>query len=83
MNTEEQLVQLLDVSCHASKSTRLRWRRRAAHVANGISLVVVLLAIGVAMASVPVPEYSSYKTSQAGGSPEADCQTIHQMIEQQ
>lgn len=83
MNTEAQLVQLLDVSCHTSRSTRLHWRRRATYVANIISVAVVLLATGVAMARVPVPEYSSYKTSLPWSSPEADCHMIHQMIEQQ
>jgi hypothetical protein len=83
MNTEAQLVQLLDLSCHASRSNRLHWRRRATYVANIISVAVVLLTTGVAMARVPVPEYSSYKTSHSWGSPEGDCQRLHQMIEQQ
>ena len=83
MNTEAQLTQLLNASCHVSQGTRLHWRRRATLVANIISIVVVLLATIGAMDKVPVPEYSSYKTSQPWGSPEDDCQKLHQMIEHQ
>lgn len=96
MDNEELITRLLEESHSRGKRESAdavvglvgqlrhsRWRRRANRLANLKTVVVVAIAAGVALACVPVPEFSSYRTSQAGSSPEADCRTIHQMIERQ
>jgi hypothetical protein len=95
MNSEEKIIQMLEGSRQRGNRATVdevdllvrhlhvsRWRRRANRVANALSTLVVFLAAGLTMAWTPIPEYSSYKTSQGGSTPEADCQMLHQMIEQ-
>jgi len=82
MNAEEQIVQILETSHHAAQRTRTGWRHRTTRVANGIATAIVLLAAGLSLAFVPVAGDIFYRSSQSGGSLEADCQTIYQMVEQ-
>lgn len=58
-----------------------RWHRRTTRAANTLSVMIVLLAAGFAMTWVPMPEYSSYKTSQNWSTPQADCLMLHKVIE--
>lgn len=93
MNTEEKIIQMLEESHRrghdesfnetaalVSRLHRRRWRRRAKRMANSMSAAIVAAAVVMALTWIPVSECSSYKTSQAGGSPLADCQLIHQML---
>lgn len=94
MDNEEIITQMLEGSHLRGRRESLpgiatlvgrlhdrRWRRRATRRANLLSSVVVLVVAAVSIAWYPAPEYSSYKTSQQWGTPEADCQLLHQMIE--
>lgn len=94
MDNEEIITQLLEGSHLRGRRESLpgivalvgrlhgrRWRRRATRRANLLSSVFVVVVAAMSIAWYPAPEYSSYKTSQHGQSPEADCQLLHQMIE--
>ena len=93
MENEDIITQMLEESHRrhrdsAASATLLvnhlndrRWRRRATHAANTLSVMVVLLAAGISLACVPMPEFSSYKTSQDWSTPQADCLMLHQIIE--
>lgn len=96
MSNEELITRLLEEShCRGRRESAdeiallidhlrtSRWRRRAKWLANLKTVMVVAVAIGISLACVPVYEFSSYRTSQPGSSPEADCQTLHQMINRQ
>ncbi len=96
MNNEELITRLLEESHRRGKRESAdevatfighlrdnRWRRHANGLSNLLSVTVIAFAAAISLACVPVSEFSSYRTSQAGGSPKADCQTIHQVIEHQ
>lgn len=95
MNTEDNISWMLDEShlrgssanaeleAFACRLGNRRWRRLTSRVANILSVAIIVLAAALSLSWFPAPEYSSYKTSQPGSSPQADCLMLHQIIEHQ